>query len=121
MNTGDKIGLYGKGTADVVRARADVKKAAEHAAKNFSRTKPFNCIVQPKPKEEPAGAPKMAPKVAGPPKRLGALAHPTADLLGDNPNEILDRAEGIEDISSEFNPEDVQPDGTERPSATGGA
>ena len=29
----------------------DAKKAAEHAAKNFSKTKAFNCTVQPKPRE----------------------------------------------------------------------
>lgn len=47
--TGEKIGLYGKGAADVAKARADAKKAAEHAAKNFSKTKVYNCTVQPKP------------------------------------------------------------------------
>jgi hypothetical protein len=46
----DKLGLYGKGASDVAKVRADVKKAAEHAAKKFSKTKPYNCIVQPKPK-----------------------------------------------------------------------
>ena len=50
MTTIEKIGLYGKGTADVVKARADAKKAAEHAAANFSKTKPYNCTVQPQPK-----------------------------------------------------------------------
>jgi hypothetical protein len=49
MNTGDKIGLYGKGASDVPKARADAKKAAEHAAKNFSKTKAYNCTVQPQP------------------------------------------------------------------------
>lgn len=48
MTSGDKIGLYGKGAADVAKARADVKKAAEHAEKNFSKTKTYNCTVQPK-------------------------------------------------------------------------
>jgi hypothetical protein len=51
MNTGEKIGLYGKGASDVEKTRADVKKAAAHAEKNFSKTKAFNCTVQPKPKE----------------------------------------------------------------------
>jgi hypothetical protein len=50
MNTSDKLGLYGKGAVDVVKARAATKKAAEHAAKHFSKTKPFNCTVQPQPK-----------------------------------------------------------------------
>jgi hypothetical protein len=50
MTTGDKLGIYGKGAVDVAKARADVKKAAEHAAKHFSKTKPFNCTVQPQPK-----------------------------------------------------------------------
>ena len=51
MTTGEKIGLYGKGAVDVAKARAAAKKAAEDAAKNFSKTKAFNCTVQPKPKE----------------------------------------------------------------------
>ena len=50
MITGEQIGLYGKGAADVAKARADAKKAAEHADKNFSKTKAYNCTVQPKPK-----------------------------------------------------------------------
>ena len=45
----EKIGLYGKGASDVAKARADAKKATEHAAKNFSKTKPYNCTVQPQP------------------------------------------------------------------------
>lgn len=45
-----KIGLYGKGTYDVTKARADVKKALEEAAKNFSKTKPYNGTIQPRPK-----------------------------------------------------------------------
>jgi hypothetical protein len=51
MTATDKIGLYGKGDSDVAKARADAKKAAEHAAKNFSKSKPFNCTVQPQPKK----------------------------------------------------------------------
>ena len=51
MNPADKIGLYGKGAADVTRAREDVKKAAEHLAKNFSKVKTYNCTVQPQPKK----------------------------------------------------------------------
>ena len=54
MTTGEKIGLYGKGAVDVAKARADAKKAAEHAAKNFNKTKAFNCTVQPKLKETAA-------------------------------------------------------------------
>lgn len=50
MITLDKIGLYGKGAADVAKARADAKKAAEHTAKNFSKQKTYNCTVQPQPK-----------------------------------------------------------------------
>ncbi len=50
MITPDKLGLYGKGTADVAKARADVKKAAEHAEKNFSKTKTFKCTIQPQTK-----------------------------------------------------------------------
>ena len=49
MNANEKIGLYGKGVSDVAKARADSKKAAEHAEKNFSKTKSYNCTVQPKP------------------------------------------------------------------------
>jgi hypothetical protein len=48
MTTGDKLGLYGKGASDVAKARADAKRAAEHAEKNFSKTKAYNCTVQPK-------------------------------------------------------------------------
>ena len=51
MNTAEKIGLYGKGAADVAKARADTQKAAEHAAKNFSKTKTYNCTVQAQPKK----------------------------------------------------------------------
>jgi hypothetical protein len=51
MNATDKLGLYGKGASDVAKARADVKKAAEHAAQNFSKTKAYNCTVQPQPKK----------------------------------------------------------------------
>jgi ribosomal protein S5 len=50
MIIGDKIGLYGKGASDVDKARADAKKAAEHAEKNFSKTKTFKCTIQPQPK-----------------------------------------------------------------------
>jgi hypothetical protein len=50
MNASDKIGLYGKGASDVTKARADVKKATEHAAQNFSKSKAYNCTVQPQPK-----------------------------------------------------------------------
>lgn len=49
MNATEKLGLYGKGASDVAKARADAKKAAEHASKNFSKTKPYNCTVQPQP------------------------------------------------------------------------
>jgi hypothetical protein len=48
MNANEKIGLYGKGVSDVAKARADSKKAAEHAEKNFSKTKSYNCTVQSK-------------------------------------------------------------------------
>ena len=51
MNTSEKLGLYGKGASDVAKARADAKKAAEHAAQNFSKTKAYNCTVQPQPKK----------------------------------------------------------------------
>jgi hypothetical protein len=50
MTKGEKLGLYGKGTSDVAKARADAKKAAEHAAANFNKTKAYNCTVQPQPK-----------------------------------------------------------------------
>jgi hypothetical protein len=50
MNSSEKLGLYGKGASDVTKARADAKKAAEHAAQNFSKTKAYNCTVQPQPK-----------------------------------------------------------------------
>ena len=48
MSANDKIGLYGKGVVDVAKARADARKAGEHAEKNFSKTKRYNCTVQPK-------------------------------------------------------------------------
>ena len=53
MKLGEKLGLYGKGTSDVAKARADVKKCAEHVAKNFSKTRTYNGTVQAQPKEEP--------------------------------------------------------------------
>jgi len=62
MSATSKVGLYGKGTTDVVRARADAKNAAEHAASNFSRTKPYNCIVHPQPRAaKPASETKPQP------------------------------------------------------------
>jgi hypothetical protein len=51
MNGTDKLGLYGKGASDVAKARVDAKKAAEHATQNFSKTKAYNCTVQPQPKK----------------------------------------------------------------------
>jgi len=48
MIANDKIGLYGKGLADVGKARADAKKAAD-MPKEFQQDQTFNCIVQPKP------------------------------------------------------------------------
>jgi hypothetical protein len=45
-----KLGLYGKGSYDVTKARADAKKALDDAAKNFSKTKAYNCTIQPQPK-----------------------------------------------------------------------
>ena len=51
MSTSNKIGLYGTGASDVAKARDDAKKAAEHAEKNFSKTKTYNCTVQPQPKK----------------------------------------------------------------------
>ena len=50
MNATDRLGLYGKGASDVTKVRADAKKAAEHATQNFSKTKAYNCTVQPQPK-----------------------------------------------------------------------
>ena len=50
MMNADQIGIYGKGASDVAKARADAKKAAEHAAKNFSKTKPYNSAVQAQPR-----------------------------------------------------------------------
>lgn len=47
-----KLGLYGKGTYDITKARADAKKATADAEKNFSKTKAYNCTVQPKPKTQ---------------------------------------------------------------------
>ena len=49
MSAADKIGLYGKGTTDAAKCRADAKKSLELAAKNFSKVKAYNCSVQPKP------------------------------------------------------------------------
>lgn len=49
MNPAEKIGIYGKGAADVQKVRADAKKAAEHADKNFSKTKSFKSVIQPQP------------------------------------------------------------------------
>jgi len=51
MTPSEKIGLYGKGAVDVAKTRADAKKAAEHAAKNFSKTKAYNCTVQSPPQK----------------------------------------------------------------------
>ncbi len=51
MTPGEKIGLYGKGSGDVVKVRADQKLAIEHATKNFSKTKTYNSTVQPLPKK----------------------------------------------------------------------
>jgi hypothetical protein len=48
--TAAKLGLYGKGTYDITKARADIKKATAEAEKNFSKAKAYNCTVQPKPK-----------------------------------------------------------------------
>ncbi len=50
MNPVDKVGIYGKGAVDVTKVRVDAKKAAEHAEKNFSKTKTFKCTIQPQPK-----------------------------------------------------------------------
>jgi len=50
MTIGEKLGIYGKGAADVAKARGDVKKAAEHAEKSFSKTKTFKCTIQPQSK-----------------------------------------------------------------------
>ena len=49
MTIGHKLGIYGKGDVDVQKARADIKKAAEHAEKHFSKTKTFKCTIQPQP------------------------------------------------------------------------
>jgi len=46
---GEKLGIYGKGAVDVAKARADFKKASEHAEKHFSKTKAFKCTIQPQP------------------------------------------------------------------------
>ena len=56
MNTGDTLGIYGTGAVAVEKARAAVKKAAEHAEKNFSKTKTFKCTIQPQPKPGQAAA-----------------------------------------------------------------
>ncbi len=50
MTLGEKLGIYGKGAADVAKARAALKKAAEHAEKGFSKTKTFKCTIQPQSK-----------------------------------------------------------------------
>lgn len=50
MNNGEKIGIYGKGAADVEKARAALKQAAEQVEKNFSKIKTFKCTIQPQPK-----------------------------------------------------------------------
>jgi hypothetical protein len=51
-----KLGLYGKGSYDVTKARADAKKALEDAAKNFSKTKAYNCTIQPQPPKPQASS-----------------------------------------------------------------
>lgn len=51
MSSGEKIGLYGKGAMDVAKAREDAKKATQHAARNFDKSKPYNCTVQAQPKQ----------------------------------------------------------------------
>jgi hypothetical protein len=50
MNSGEKIGLYGKGAVDVAKAREDAKKATQLAGRNFDKTKAYNCILQEPPK-----------------------------------------------------------------------
>jgi hypothetical protein len=63
-----KLGLYGKGSYDVTKARADAKKALEDAAKNFSKTKAYNCTIQPQPQRpqaSPASPILPAKAVAG--------------------------------------------------------
>jgi hypothetical protein len=59
-----KLGLYGKGSYDVTKARADAKKAVEDAAKNFSKTKAYNCTIQPQPRK-PQASPAAPNKVLG--------------------------------------------------------
>lgn len=49
MSAPEKIGLYGKGTTDAAKCRVDAKKSLELASKNFSKVKPYNCAIQPKP------------------------------------------------------------------------
>jgi hypothetical protein len=49
MTTPDKIGLYGTGTADVPKARADAQKAAEQPPEP-QQDQNHNCTRQPKPK-----------------------------------------------------------------------
>lgn len=45
-----KLGLYGKGTYDVMKARGDAKKALTVAAQQFSKSKAYNSTIQPQPK-----------------------------------------------------------------------
>ena len=71
-----KLGLYGKGSYDVTKARVDTKKALEDAAKNFSKTKAYNCTIQPQPRKPQASPASPAPPTAsgGLPKAIEAAA-----------------------------------------------
>ena len=78
-----KLGLYGKGSYDVTKARADAKKALEDAAKNFSKTKAYNCTIQPQPRKPQASAAPPNKTLAGLQKagiealaKKGGKAHP---------------------------------------------
>jgi hypothetical protein len=60
-----KLGLYGKGSYDVTKARADVKKALEDAAKSLSKTKAYNCTIQPQPRKPQSNPASPAPPAKG--------------------------------------------------------
>ncbi len=60
-----KLGIYGKGSYDVTKARADVKKALEEAANKFSKTKAYNCTIHPQPQQPKAEASDTDSKMLG--------------------------------------------------------
>jgi hypothetical protein len=81
------LGLYGKGAYDVTKARADLKKALEDAEKNFSKTKPYNCTIQPEPRPQRSPA-----HTSGRSSGLGAAAQVGQKFFTDAGSRKRDRS-----------------------------